>query len=169
MFGTEVERTKRKSVEWYTPKWIFDELGIQFDLDPASPHDFDSFVPAAQKYTVYDNGLTLPWHGRVWLNPPYGPDTAFWMRRMIDHGNGIALVFSRTDAEWCQKAMQAADAILFMSGRIAFVPGRENAHKVSRSGAGTMLIAFGSECRDALWKMRERGTLILNNGIWGAA
>ena len=29
----------KKSVEWYTPKWIFDELGTKFDLDPSYPED----------------------------------------------------------------------------------------------------------------------------------
>ena len=28
--------TDSNSVEWYTPKSVFDELGVVFDLDPAS-------------------------------------------------------------------------------------------------------------------------------------
>jgi DNA primase len=46
MFG-EARQSKQKSVEWYTPAWVFDALGLQFDLDPASPHDFETAVPAA--------------------------------------------------------------------------------------------------------------------------
>lgn len=162
MIGTTAPRSKKKSVEWYTPKWIFDELGLSFDLDPSSPFDFNTFVPAQTKYTIFDDGLSREWFGRVWLNPPYGPDTSFWMRRLIDHGNGIALVFSRTDAEWCQQAMRASSAMLFLSGRIAFVPGHENAHKADRAGAGTVFFAFGNECADALQKMASRGYYIRN-------
>lgn len=89
---------KGKSVEWYTQPWVFEELGLSFDLDPASPVDAETFVPARTRYTRLNDGLSRPWFGRVWPNPPYGPDTDFWMRRMIAHGNGVALVFSRTDA-----------------------------------------------------------------------
>jgi len=146
-----------KSVEWYTPKWIFDELRLSFDLDPSSPHDAATHVPTRHAYTVFDNGLTNPWFGRVWLNPPFGPDIGFWVRRLIEHGHGIALTFSRTDAAWCQEAMQAAHATLFLAGRVEFVPGHENRHKRSRSGAGTVLFAFGDDCADALDRLAGRG------------
>lgn len=152
----------KKSVEWYTPKWVFEELGLVFDLDPSSPHDMETAVPASTKYTIFDDGLSRPWFGRVWLNPPYGRDTPFWIRRMIEHGTGVALVFSRTDASWCQDAMKACTAMLFVSGRIEFVPGKENQHKKSRSGAGTVMFAFGNECAIALENMRDRGIFIRN-------
>lgn len=160
MFGEERSQSKHKSVEWYTPAWVFDALGLQFDLDPSSPHDFITAVPAATKYTVFDDGLKKPWFGRVFLNPPYGPATGFWIRRMVEHGNGIALVFSRTDASWFQDAMKASSAMLFVSGRIEFVPGIENQHKKSRCGAGTCLFAFGDECAIALKNLSDRGVFI---------
>lgn len=160
MFGDQRTVSQHKSVEWYTPRWVFDSLGLAFDLDPASPHDFETDVPAKTKLTVFDDGLRRPWFGRVWLNPPYGNQTAAWMRRMSDHANGIALVFSRTDASWCQEAMTSATAMLFMSGRIEFVPGKENRHKRSRCGAGTVLFAWGVECASALRNLGDRGVLI---------
>lgn len=157
MIGTEIRRSSVKSVEWYTPAWIFDALAIDFDLDPASPIDFETLVPAKKKYTMYDDGLLQPWFGRVWLNPPYGKTTPKWIRRMVMHKNGIALLFSRTDAKWCQEAMQAANGILFLSGRIDFIPGRENQHKRSRSGAGSVMFAFGEECAQALKRLGHCG------------
>lgn len=160
MFGEERTLASYKSVEWYTPRWIFDTLGLQFDLDPASPHDFETPVPATTKYTIFDNGLKKPWFGRVWLNPPYGRKTGTWIRRMVQHGNGIALVFSRTDAAWNQDAMRGATAMLFLAGRIEFIPGHENAHKKSRCGAGTVLFAFGEECASALGRMKDKGFFI---------
>lgn len=165
MIGLVPLAPKRKSVEWYTPAWIFEALGIQFDLDPASPHDMETFVPATTKYTLFDNGLTKPWFGRVWMNPPYGPDTGQWMARMTDHGNGIALVFSRTDTSWCQEAMRESTAMLFMSSRIEFVLGKENLHKKSRCGAGTVLFAFGEECAESLRRLADRGVYVSNHQI----
>ena len=160
MFGEKRRQSTHKSVEWYTPKWVFDELAMEFDLDPAHPHDMESAVPAKTKYTIFDDGLKQPWFGKVWLNPPYGTSTPVWIRRMIEHKNGIALVFSRTDTRWCQEAMKAATAMLFIAGRIDFVPGHENAHKKSRCGAGTVIFAFGDDCATALNRMSHRGTFI---------
>lgn len=153
--------TKRKSVEWYTPAWVFEALGISFDLDPSSPHDRElPWIPAKRRYTVFDNGLAKPWSGRVWLNPPYGEQTEFWMRRMADHGNGIALCFSRTDTEWFHETIASADAVLFVKGRIDFVPGAENEHKKSRSGAATAMFAWGSACVTALERLSSRGFMV---------
>lgn len=160
LFGEPVDRSGHKSVEWYTPAWIFDELAIDFDLDPSSPHDMETAVPARTKYTIFDDGLKQEWHGRVWLNPPYGKDTPFWVRRMVDHGNGIALVFSRTDAAWCQEAMKTCTGMLFINGRIQFTPGKENAHKKSRCGAGTVMFAWGADNADALKRMSGHGVYI---------
>ena len=160
MIGVREAQPKRKSVEWYTPAWVFDRLGIQFDTDPSSPHDFETPVPARVKYTIFDDGLSKPWHGRVWMNPPYGPDTGFWMRRLIAHGNGIALVFSRTDAAWFQESIAAADATLLIAGRIEFIPGHENSHKKGRSGAGSAIFAFGTDNAIALSRLADLGVLI---------
>lgn len=160
MFGEPRAHAAHKSVEWYTPAWVFEALDITFDTDPCSPHDMESAVPALTKYTVFDDGLKKPWSGRVWLNPPYGPQTGEWMRRLIAHGNGIAMVFSRTDALWCQEAMRAAAGLLFLAGRVDFIPGNENKHKASRGGAGTLMLAFGSECCVALRALADRGVYV---------
>lgn len=149
-----------KSVEWYTPDWIFHKLAIDFDLDPASPVDFETPVPAATKFTVIDNGLDKDWFGKVWMNPPYSRETTKWMSKFIAHRNGVCLVFSRTDAKWFQSALASADAIILMSGRINFIPGVENKHKKSRAGAGTAMFAFGDECKKALSNLKSHGFLI---------
>ena len=152
-----------KSVEWYTPKWVFDELGTIFDLDPSSPHDYETFVPAKTKYTIFDNGLTKPWFGRVWLNPPYsGGEMIQWINRLIDHNDGITLVFCRTDARWCQAAMKNCSSMLFVAGRINFVAGTENKSKNSGCGAASVFFSFGAECADILERLRHRGIYIKN-------
>lgn len=155
--------TGQKSVEWYTPEWVFDELGLVFDLDPCSPADYVTIVPAKKKYTIHDDGLSQSWWGNVWLNPPYGRSTPEWIKRMCKHNNGIAMVFSRTDSRWCQEAMLKCSALLFLAGRVSFIPGHENKHKCGRAGAGTMMFAFGYENAVALSGLRSHGVFIDNS------
>lgn len=41
-FGMEREHSKHKSVEWYSPGWVFDGLELTFDVDPCSPFDMET-------------------------------------------------------------------------------------------------------------------------------
>ena len=67
----------------YTPDWILDlakrSLGGIIDLDPCS--DPKRRTPARRHFTVDDDGLSEPWHGTVWLNPPYS-DTQAWLNQL---------------------------------------------------------------------------------------
>ena len=83
--------------EWLTPPDILAALG-PFDLDPCAPikRPWDM---ASRHYSVADDGLSKPWNGRVWLNPPYGTHTFEWMERLARHQNGLALIFARTETK----------------------------------------------------------------------
>jgi hypothetical protein len=74
--------------EWFTPPEVFDALGIDFDLDPAAPPSGVPWIPANRHFSKADDGLTQPWTGRVWLNPPYGRETRRWLARLAEHGDG---------------------------------------------------------------------------------
>jgi hypothetical protein len=106
--------------EWYTPKYIFDALGVEFDLDVASPPDGPPHVPC--KRYIWQHSLDKPWDGFVWMNPPFGGRNGIvpWLDKFFDHGNGIALMPDRTSAPWFQSAMRRADAMLFMSPKVRF-------------------------------------------------
>jgi len=84
-------QTEISSDDHYTPAWIFETLGLTFDLDVASPPGGIPWIPARRFYTMEDDGLSQPWEGLIWMNPPYSSATE-WVRRFIEHGNGIALL-----------------------------------------------------------------------------
>lgn len=149
MSGFTHESTHNESIEWYTPPEIFTGLGIEFDLDPCSPGKDNSFVPAKKHYTVEDDGLASPWDGTVFMNPPYGNHTPVWIRKFAEHGDGIALVFARTDVKWFQDNVDKFDAICFVSGRIRFYKGSVD-ERGGTPGAGSMLIAIGEKSVEAL-------------------
>lgn len=138
-----------KTCEWYTPRHVFDALALTFDLDPCAPAGGVPWVPAAKHYSVVDGGLSQPWFGRVWLNPPYGSATGRWVERLAEHGWGIALVFSRTDVRWWHRVAPMATAVCFVRGRLTFVAGAGQSAP-GNSGGPSALLAFGADCARAL-------------------
>ena len=132
---------KMKNDEWLTPPEIIRPLG-RFDLDPCAPIT-RPWNTADNHYTILDNGLSKPWMGRVWLNPPFGREAVKWLRRMAQHGNGIALIPARTETAMFYEAVwNLADAVLFIKGRphFHFVTGERAPFN---SGAPICLVAYG--------------------------
>lgn len=145
---THDRRTACSSDEWYTPPSVFDALGLPFDLDPAAPPGGVPWVPAAHHFSVQDDGLAQPWQGRVWMNPPYGPGTGRWLRKLAGHGDGLALVFARTDTVWFQQIAAEATALCFIGGRLRFH--RPDGTPGNPAPAPSLLVAFGLPCALAL-------------------
>ena len=107
--------TPEQKNEWYTPPWVFDLLGVTFDIDVAAPLDPDSRrVPARRHYTIDDDGLAQPWHGLIWCNPPYQTPSP-WIDRWADHDNGLILTHASVRAKRTLKLWHAADAIVMFS------------------------------------------------------
>ncbi len=128
---------------WITPKEIIAALG-KFDLDPcAAPNQ--PWPCATMSYNKVLDGLKQEWRGRIWLNPPYGPETVKWLDKMATHGNGVALTFGRTDTRWFHSEIfNRADAILFLAGRLTFHT--EDGKKAkANSGGPSVLVAYGRE------------------------
>lgn len=145
--------------EWLTPRFIIDSLG-DFDLDPCSPMN-RPWDTAKNHYTIADNGLSSPWFGRVWLNPPYGKETGAWLERLSTHGNGIALIFARTETEmFFEQVWGKANALLFFKGRLYFH--HVNGEKAkANAGAPSVLIAYGENNVKSLETIKKFGKLII--------
>jgi len=128
--------------EWLTPPEIIEALG-PFNLDPCSPEN-RPWDTASKHYSLpHDDGLLMPWEGRVWLNPPYGSELCKWMSRMATHNYGTALIFARTETKaFFKHVWPVASAVLFIEGRLHFhhVDGTRSA---ANSGAPSVLIAYG--------------------------
>ncbi len=112
-----------------------------FDLDPCAPSR--QFYTATECYTKAEDGLKQPWFGRVWCNPPYSRKlVAPFIRKMADHGNGIALIFNRMDiALWHDVIFPTASAMLVMRGRVRFM--RPDGSRGDAAGCGSVLVAWG--------------------------
>jgi hypothetical protein len=136
------------SDEWYTPKELFDQLDINFDLDVASPIDNNSRVPASRKYTIEDDGLVLPWEGRVWMNPPYSKPSP-WVSKWLEHGNGLALL-PMAKSRWFNDLMQTEAKFVLLPSTFKF--DSPDGKKLSLM-MGSTLWALGDENIKAIAKL----------------
>ena len=146
----EHETCTGASDDWYTPRDIFDALGLTFDLDPCSP-GAGHWVPARRVYTKADDGLAQPWAGLVFMNPPFGGREGHvpWLNRFLEHGDGIAIVRAYTSSGWFHRVVvPRAETILFPKGKTKFV--RADGSIGGSPGHGVVLIGMGAVANEAL-------------------
>jgi ParB family chromosome partitioning protein len=128
-----------RSDEWFTPPDIIQRVrqalgGI--DLDPASCAKANEVVGAGEYYDADRNGLVLPWHGRVFCNPPGGKVGnrskmgLFWDKLLCENAiSGLrGSVFLCFSLEAAQSTQQYRRSILdypfcVPAKRVRFVPG----------------------------------------------
>lgn len=105
------------SDDWSTPPAIVQEYADRygaFDLDPCARPET---AKAPRYYTKADDGLAQPWHGRVWLNPPYSNPGAWLRKARAELASGrcdlvVALLPAATDTGWFH------ELIYDVSGRV---------------------------------------------------
>jgi hypothetical protein len=148
-----VEQSERTSDDYLTPRWVFETLGLEFDLDVAAP-PWETHVPAKRKFTKADDGLSQEWEGRVWMNPPWSKP-APWAERFLAHADGIALV-PWAKSQWVIDLWTTADA-LTLPQRWHLWPGPggfdgDGHHDGRNVSVWTpwFFAAFGDECVEAL-------------------
>jgi hypothetical protein len=139
------------SDERYTPRWIFDGLGLAFDLDPASPVDGGDCVPATRKLTRNDDGLAHDWHGLVWLNPPFSESTR-WADKFRAHGNGVFLG-PVANGRWWANLVRNAD-VVWHCRDFAFT---HPTHAGRRSSMPLAMVAYGQTAADAVTRLARSG------------
>lgn len=135
---------------WLTPPYIIEALG-PFDLDPCCPNNLP-WKTAGHYYSLErgEDGLLLPWPQNefVWLNPPYSNWVPF-MQKLKDHGNGIALIFARTETRGFRDTVwNGAAGLLFLHRRVKFV--RADLTPGAGSTAPSVLIAYGEKAKQKL-------------------
>lgn len=140
---------------WLTPPDVLVKLGgpENFDLDPCAAID-QPWRTARRMLTEQDDGLAHNWQdygGRVWLNPPYtNSEIGDWMRRLAEHGDGIALIFARTETEvFHRHVWEQCDALFFLEGRLYFHHA-DGTRAKANAGAPSVFCAYGAENADIL-------------------
>lgn len=148
-----------KTVEWLTPPDLLRSLGV-FDLDPCSPTN-RPWDTARRHFTREDDGLSREWAGRIWLNPPYGHGVQDkWLARLAEHGDGIALIFARTETDSFHRYVwDKASAVFFLRKRVRFCdPTGKQSDK--NSGSPSVLVAYGETNIKAIAESGIAGKLV---------
>jgi len=95
--------------------------------------------------------------GACVLNPPYGQQTGLWLERLSWHGNGIALVFARTEtAMFFEHVWEEITGALFLEGRLYFFR-PDGTRARNNSGGPSVLLAYGEENSRRLRECPLRG------------
>lgn len=142
--GSRTKAGNPKNDEFYTPKYIFDRIGIPFDLDVAAPIG-GTHVPADRYYTQQDDGLAQEWAGLIWMNPPFSAPT-LWVDKFITHANGIALL-PTSKAKWFKRIWEEADCILMVASNFKFDRPDDQRSDIFMP---TVLVGMGVKSCDAL-------------------
>lgn len=141
LFGMPQEMLTKD--DYYTPAFVFERMGITFDIDVCAPPSGIPWIPAARYFTKEDDGLSRPWEGRVWMNPPYSQATA-WVDKFMAHRNGVALI-GHAKSRWHNRLWAGCDAAVVPDEYFDFVGGS--------IFMPVWFAAYGEECVEAIGRL----------------
>jgi hypothetical protein len=125
--------------EVYTPPYIFEALGLEFDLDVCGPVGGLDWIPARKTFSVEDDGLAQTWYGRVWMNPPFSAPND-WVVKWLENANGV-MVCTLSKSKWFQMLWNSPAAICYLPA----------SHKYIKPDGSKYSIAFPT----AMWAIGE--------------
>ena len=111
---------------WSTPQDFFDKLNdeFHFTLDVCADENNHK---CEHYYTKEIDGLSRPWIGTIWCNPPYGRKIGEWVRRAYIYSHigpttVVMLLPARTDTRWFHDYIynKSNTEIRFIKGRLKF-------------------------------------------------
>jgi hypothetical protein len=132
--------------ELYTPKIIFDRLGLEFDLDVASSYSDHIKTPTKNRFTIEDDAFSKDWFGKVWMNPPFSKPRP-WVEKWLKHGNGVALLPLSGNSGWWRKLWLSEAAVVMIEPNTGFTNTDGEEKKIMY---GISLWAIGDENIQAL-------------------
>jgi phage N-6-adenine-methyltransferase len=122
--GTGAYMPQAKTVEWETPKGLYELLDAEFSfsLDPCSTIGNHK---CRRYYTKEEDGLWMPWAPHsVFMNPPYGREQGEWVKKAYEESlkgaTVVCLLKAATDTKWWHEYVMRAKEVRFIKGRVHF-------------------------------------------------
>lgn len=158
----EHENCIGESDEWYTPPWVFERLGMHFDVDVCSPGP-DHWVPASRVITKEQCALKTDWGDSsfVFMNPPFGGrnfHVPFLQKFLAHPGGGIAICRAYTSAGWFHDQAIKAHGLFFPRGKTKFI--RPDGSIGTAPGGGVVLLGNGDRACEALSQQTAWGWFV---------
>lgn len=150
----EIDPNAGQSDEWFTPRHVIEAARLVLggiDLDPASCATAQEVVQAGAYYTKEQDGLSLPWFGRVWLNPPFSsPALSLFCTRAMDAyaareiDAAIILMLANVDlgVRWLQRLTKMTPFAIMRSGIGFWHPDKD---KALSPGRGVFVFYLGPD------------------------
>lgn len=114
LFSLPSDAVEVTADDCYTPKWVFDAMGIEFDIDAASPPGGPLHTPTRRYYTAADDGLAQPWDGVTWCNPPYSHFTP-WADKWAASESAVLMGTYTPGTRWTPTVFNNADAVALIT------------------------------------------------------
>lgn len=111
------------TIEWGTPQAFYDALYAEFafTIDVCAQAEN---AKCSRYFSPADDGLTQPWTGVCWMNPPYGKTIGEWVAKAHTSAREGAIVVCllpvRTDTRWWQRYCVLPAEVRFVPGRLTF-------------------------------------------------
>lgn len=144
--------------DWYTPAWIFEAMGETFDLDVCTPPGGVPWIPAKAFYTPDDDGLSQPWTGFVWCNPPFS-GVKPWCLKWCQHWDGIIVLRSDFSSSGISAVFRSASSMFVPQGRLNFVDGQGSTRERDSVNFSSVLFGAGDRADAALARLSDRGVV----------
>jgi phage N-6-adenine-methyltransferase len=109
--------------EWSTPQDLFDALHAEFGftLDTCATAEN---AKCPQFFDRRRDGLSQPWTGVCFCNPPFGRALSRWVRKAYESARAgatvVMLIPARTDTRYWHSYVTKAAEVRFLKGRVKF-------------------------------------------------
>ena len=134
--------------DWSTPQPLFDVLNAEFhfDLDACATAE----TAKCATYFSLDKGtgaLNVPWHGNVFMNPPYGRAIVQWVRKACEERRNanliVGLLPARTDARWFHDyVLNQAHKVMFTRGRVGYLDPSTGVRAAANITFGSVIVVW---------------------------
>jgi len=134
-------------INWETPQHFFKAIDKEFHFDI----DVCAVASDAKVKTFFSpdiNGLSVPWSGNCWMNPPYDRSVGLWVAKAYKEsqkGNLVVCLLPgrSNDTKWFHDYVMKSSEIRFVKGRIQFL---HNKKLGQGSNISNILVIFRPYC-----------------------
>jgi len=157
--------------ESYTPPEYIEAARLvmgSIDLDPASAEQPQKWIKAKTYHTKDDEQTEKPWHGNIWMNPPYAyPLIEHFIDRLIHEfktgylDQAIILTNNSTDTGWFHKLAFASSSLCFTRNRIYFL--KPGLNKVGERPTNGQTFFYIGKHERLFWEHFSQFGIILKN------